>query len=53
LVANFEAKPVPKYNVNVSINPAIAGRVTGAGSYDSGSVVTLIATANTGYRFIN
>jgi hypothetical protein len=52
IVATFEGT-APKYNVNVTINPAGAGSVTGAGSYDAGSAVTLVATANTDYTFKN
>jgi hypothetical protein len=52
ITATFEGSTT-KYNVNVSINPAGAGSVTGAGSYDAGSAVTLVATANTDYAFKN
>ena len=40
-------------NVNVSVNPTGSGTITGAGTYPKGSNVSLSATANNGYRFIN
>jgi hypothetical protein len=52
-VANFEKDATPKYDVLVSINPTGAGSVTGTGNYDSGAVVNLVATANSGYTFRN
>ena len=53
LVANFEADPQPVY-YTVSVNyDATMGSVSGAGSFEAGSTVTLIATANDGYRFVN
>ena len=39
--------------ITVSANPANAGTVTGAGTYDPGTTVTLTATANEGYTFAN
>jgi hypothetical protein len=39
--------------ITVSANPANAGVVTGAGTYDPGTTVTLTATANEGYTFAN
>ena len=50
LVANFEAIT---YTVTANANPAAGGSVTDAGSYTYGQTVTLNATANTGYSFIN
>jgi len=50
LVANFD---VTGYTVNVSVLPEGAGTVTGAGSYNPGDNVTLEATANEGYEFVN
>ena len=35
------------------MNPENAGTVTGAGTYSHGATVTLIATANEGYTFVN
>ena len=39
--------------ITVSANPANGGTVTGAGTYDPGTTVTLTATANEGYTFTN
>ena len=41
------------YQVAVSANPAAGGTVTGDGAYMEGQAVTLTATANTGYKFVN
>ena len=58
LVANFEIieeepeQPVITYSINVIINPENAGTVIGTGSYTENDTVTLIATANEGYKFV-
>ena len=39
--------------ITASVNPANAGTVTGAGTYEPGATVTLTATANEGYTFTN
>ncbi|MGD0812366.1 MAG: LamG-like jellyroll fold domain-containing protein [Verrucomicrobiota bacterium] len=52
LVANFTANPV-FYTVATQINPANAGSATGGGSFVTGTVVTVTATANSGYTFTN
>ena len=49
-VANFELN---SYDITVSVNPAEGGSVTGAGTYSHGANVTLTATANEGYTFVN
>ena len=49
LVANFTLSLV----VTLSSSPTIGGTTTGAGSFTSGSSVTLTATPNTGYTFVN
>ena len=49
-VANFT---INTYNVTVTANPAEGGTVTGAGTYDYGTSVTIAATANIGYTFNN
>ncbi|HPS02437.1 MAG TPA: InlB B-repeat-containing protein, partial [Candidatus Sumerlaeota bacterium] len=55
LTANFKLKPV-QYALTVNVNPADSGTVvlnpTG-GSYLAGTTVTLTATPNAGYRFVN
>jgi hypothetical protein len=53
-IAHFEEQnTTPRYNVNLSASPANSGAVTGAGGYDSGSVVIVFATANSNYTFRN
>ena len=49
-VANF-AKNV--YAIAASADPTQGGTITGAGNYEHGSTVTLVATAATGYTFQN
>ncbi len=39
--------------INVTVNPAGAGTVTGDGAQAIGATCTLVATANTGYTFVN
>ena len=53
LVANFESSSIVRYNVTATANPEIAGTVTGEGSYIENETVTLTATANEGYEFLN
>ncbi len=48
-----EFAPGVSYSVAVTLNPAVAGSVTGMGNYNDGSAVSLIATANLGYAFVN
>ncbi|MFA5805466.1 MAG: T9SS type A sorting domain-containing protein [Melioribacteraceae bacterium] len=50
LVANFSAI---QYNVTTASSPNNGGTTTGGGSYNSGSQVTVVATANSGYNFVN
>ena len=50
LVANFS---LLDYDVILSVNKEAAGSVTGAGNYHHGEEVTLTATANEGYAFLN
>jgi len=49
LTANF----IQVFSVIATANPANAGSVTGAGSYDVGTTVNLIAIENTDYKFYN
>ena len=42
-----------KYNVTATANPVEAGTITGAGEYAEGKEVTLVATPERGYKFVN
>jgi hypothetical protein len=42
-----------EYTVSTSSNPVAGGSVTGAGSYASGASVTVTASANSGYTFVD
>jgi uncharacterized repeat protein (TIGR02543 family) len=53
LVANFKVIPSSQFAVILSSNPADGGSTAGSGAYNAGSSVTVTATANTGYAFIN
>lgn len=44
---------VPQSQVTVSASPANGGTVVGGGSYNNGASVTVAATANSGYAFVN
>ena len=50
LVANFATQ---SYAITAVANPVEGGTITGAGSYDHGSTVNLVATPNAGYVFVN
>jgi hypothetical protein len=49
LVANF----VPTYTIATSAEPNAGGTTGGDATYNSGSSVTVTATANAGYNFVN
>lgn len=49
LVANFTLSLV----VTLSSSPSVGGTTTGSGSFTPGSSVTLTATPNSGYTFVN
>ncbi|MHB8871690.1 MAG: InlB B-repeat-containing protein, partial [Candidatus Doudnabacteria bacterium] len=53
LVANFGVIPPTQYFVNLSSNPLNGGTTSGGGTYNSGNSVTVTATPNSGYTFIN
>lgn len=44
--------PVQQYTVTATSADATMGSVTGGGTYNAGSTVTLTATANSGYHFV-
>ncbi len=52
LYARFELQAI-NYTINATVNPANAGTVSGTGSYAEGASVTLTATANNNYQFLN
>lgn len=45
--------PPPAFTIDASGSPPDGGTVSGAGAYSSGEMVTLTATPNTGYVFVN
>ncbi|GAA4104860.1 ice-binding family protein [Mucilaginibacter panaciglaebae] len=53
LTANFSAIPASQFAVVLSSNPVAGGSTTGAGSFAAGTSVTVTATANAGYTFVN
>ena len=53
LVANFKAIPASQFAVVLSASPAKGGMTDGEGAYSSGTSVTITATKNTGYTFVN
>lgn len=50
LTANFA---LINYTLTLNVNPAAGGTVTGAGTYTFGQQVSVDATANEGYSFVN
>lgn len=50
LVANFKAQ---SFTITARAKPSEGGTVTGSGSYTYGETVTVRATTNSGYKFIN
>ncbi|MDR0207370.1 MAG: chitobiase/beta-hexosaminidase C-terminal domain-containing protein [Bacteroidales bacterium] len=50
LVANYVLKT---YTIAVSANPVAGGTASGGGTYTHNNPVSLTATANTGYHFVN
>ncbi|MHB1197261.1 MAG: ice-binding family protein [Lutibacter sp.] len=53
LVANYTLIPPAQFAVNTSALPVAGGSTTGSGSFDTGTNVTVTATANVGYTFVN
>lgn len=45
--------PPEPHTITTAVSPAEGGTVTGGGTYDKGTDVTLKATANEGYSFVN
>jgi uncharacterized protein (TIGR02145 family) len=48
-----ETVPPTTYNLNLEVNPADVGAVTGAGQYEAGEQVSITAEANSGWEFVN
>ena len=53
LVANFTEIVIEQFSVGLSSNPAEGGTTSGAGIFDSGASVTILANVNPGYTFLN
>ena len=49
--ARFKA-PAARHNVTASVSPSGSGTVSGTGSFEEGSNCTVVATAASGYRFV-
>lgn len=47
----LSAQEIPNYVISVLVNPTGAGRASGGGTYQSGTRISLSATANDGYVF--
>ncbi len=52
LTANFELIPVKEFTLTVVASPAEGGQVIGSGTYKEGEEAQLVASANTGYNFV-
>ncbi|MGM0392343.1 MAG: InlB B-repeat-containing protein [Bacteroidota bacterium] len=53
LVANYSKIPEDQFAVVLSASPSVGGSVNGSGSYNAETNVTVTATPNTGYAFVN
>jgi uncharacterized repeat protein (TIGR02543 family) len=53
LVANYNLVPGSQFAVILSSIPAVGGTTNGSGSFNAASSVTVTATPNTGYNFVN
>lgn len=45
--------PTTQYTITTNASPSAGGSVSGGGTFDSGTVITLTATANSDYEFSN
>ena len=50
---NLTANYNPKYTISLSSNPSEGGSVSGGGTYEEGTEITVSATSNSGYVFDN
>lgn len=46
------AIPLPMHDLTLTVNDTTMGTVTGGGTYEEGTLVTIAAVANDGYRFV-
>lgn len=53
ITANFTATVNSTVTITTSTNPSTSGSVSGGGTYNIGNSVTLTATPNSGYVFLN
>jgi hypothetical protein len=53
LIANYSLVNEDQFAVILSANPAEGGSINGSGSYDAEEDVTVTATPNNGYAFVN
>ncbi|CEJ07855.1 Cell wall-binding protein, partial [Acididesulfobacillus acetoxydans] len=53
MYAQWTANPPLTHTVSVSSNPPAGGTVSGGGTYAEGASVTVMATPNSGYNFVN
>ena len=53
LTANFQYQQPSTYTINASADPANGGTISGTGTYTQGQTCTLIASANSGFVFLN
>ena len=49
---NVSFVPLPTYSLNLGVNDTAMGSVSGAGTYEDGSVALITATPNEGYSFV-
>lgn len=49
----FETDAIPLYNLTLDTDPQDSGTAEGAGEYPEGEEITLTATANQGFEFVN
>ncbi len=53
VTANFVAAAPSGFTIAANVSPANSGTITGTGNYNSGAIVTLTATPNAGFSFLN
>ena len=53
IVLNFVHETVPTYSITLTANPTEGGSVSGDGDYEENQEITVTATPNEGYTFVN